>query len=266
MHSFIFKLMFVIIIPLNCIALENKIIVASTTSTYDSGLLTYLNDHFKNKYNINVQILAQGTGQALRTAKDGNIEVLLVHHKESEIQFIKDGYGIKRYDLMYNDFVIVGPKNDHSNCFNINTKLKDIITNKKIFISRGDDSGTHKKEIELWNLIDLNIKDFDESFYFSVGQGMGNVLLIANEKLAYTLSDRSTWLSFNRKNNLKIICENKPPLFNQYGLIIVNPNINKDLNIEDAIKYVNWLLSDEGKDLINNFKKNDEQLFYYNYK
>ena len=250
---------------LNLNALENKIILASTTSTYDSGLLTYLNTYFKKKYFIDVNVLSQGTGQAIRTAKDGNVEVLLVHHIESEKKFVEDGFGIIRHNLMYNDYIIVGPKNDNSQCINVEDKLKEIINENKIFISRGDDSGTHKKELELWNLININNYKFHDS-YLEVGQGMGNTLLITNEKRAYTITDRGTWISFKRKNNLKIICESKPPLFNQYGIILVNPKLNNLLNFEAAKTYVSWLISEEAKKLINSFKKNGEQLFFFNYK
>ena len=248
----------------NIHALERKIIIASTTSTYDSGLLKYLNKHFMNKYEINVQIIVQGTGQAIRTAKDGNVELLLVHHKKSEIQFMKNDYGLKRFNLMYNDYVIIGPKEDLGKCQNIQNKLKNIIKNNLKFISRGDDSGTHKKELELWLLFNLNPEKFSEN-YLSVGQGMGHTLLMANEMRAYTISDRSTWIAFKKKDNLKIICENKPPLFNQYGIILVNPKLNTSLNIKDAEIYLNWLISEEGKFLINNYIINDQQLFYFNY-
>tara|TARA_Y100001970_G_C14200881_1_gene841008 strand:+ start:609 stop:1415 length:807 start_codon:yes stop_codon:yes gene_type:complete len=265
MNYFFIKLILLFFLSTQIFANDNKIIIASTTSTYDSGLLSYLNDTFKKKYKINVQVLSLGTGQAIRTAKDGNVEILLVHHKESELKFIDQGYGIKRYDIMYNDYVIVGPKNDKSKCLNIKDKLEQIIDNGLTFISRGDDSGTHKKELELWDLINIKPRNIKNSHYLSIGQGMGNTLLIANEKFAYTLSDRGTWISFNKKENLKIICENKPPLFNQYGIILVNPIINNNLNFVDASIYVNWLLSKEGENLINNFKKNGKQLFFYNY-
>ena len=245
-------------------ALERKIIIASTTSTYDSGLLKYLNKHFMKKYEINVQTIVQGTGQAIRTAKDGNVELLLVHHKKSEIEFMKNDYGLTRFNLMYNDYVIIGPKEDLDKCQNIQNKLKNIIENNLKFISRGDDSGTHKKELELWLLFNLNPEKFSEN-YLSVGQGMGHTLLMANEMKAYTISDRSTWIAFKRKDNLKIICENKPPLFNQYGIILVNPKLNRSLNIKDAEIYLNWIISEEGKFLINNYKINDQQLFYFNY-
>ena len=245
-------------------SIEKKIIISSTTSTHDSGLLTYLNNEFKKKYNINVQVLAQGTGQALRTAKDGNVELVMVHHEVSELEFMKNGFGVERFSLMYNDFIIVGPKSDLNKCKNIQSKLSFINSNNLNFISRGDDSGTHKKELELWRTIEIK-KGYFHSNYLQVGQGMGNTLLIANEKKGYTLSDRGTWISFNRKNNLKIICQFQPPLINQYGIIIVNPNINKNLDYESAKLYVNWLISSEGKELINNYKKEGQQLFFFNY-
>lgn len=244
---------------------EKKIIMGSTTSTYDSGLLTFINQKFKDKYNINIQILALGTGQAIRAAQDGNIEILLVHHKKSELEFMKKGYGLIRHDLMYNDYIIVGPKSDFDKCNNLNLKLKYILENNLKFISRGDDSGTHKRELELWSSVQTISNNFFSN-YLKVGQGMGNTLLIANEMSAYTLVDRGTWVSFNKKNNLKIICEFKPPLLNQYGVIIVNPNVNRNLDIKSAKLYVNWLISNEGKELINNFQRKGKQLFFFNYK
>ena len=179
----------------------NKIIVASTTSTYDTGLLNLLNDKFYENFNIRVQVLSLGTGQAIRTAKDGNAEILLVHHKPSEIKFMNNGYGQERYEIMYNDYVLVGPKNDNGNCKSVQHKLEEIHNNKFLFISRGDDSGTHLKELEMWDLANININK-NKEWYLSVGQGMGSTLLISNEKKAYTLSDRSTWIAFNNKDCL----------------------------------------------------------------
>ena len=242
----------------------NKIIVASTTSTYDTGLLNLLNDKFYEKFNIRVQVLSLGTGQAIRTAKDGNAEILLVHHKPSEIEFMNNEYGKERYEIMYNDYVLVGPKSDDGNCKSVQHKLEEIHNNKFLFISRGDDSGTHRKELEMWNLANININK-NKEWYLSVGQGMGSTLLISNEKKAYTLSDRSTWIAFNNREDLKIVCEDFPPLFNQYGIILVNSSLNKNLNYEDAKKYIDWFKTSEVKELINNFKAKGKQLFYYNY-
>ena len=244
--------------------LENKIIIASTTSTYDTGLMDEINNKFSEKFNIQVQVLALGTGQAIRSAADGNAELLLVHHTPSELEFMNKGYGEIRYNLMYNDFVLVGPKNDTDECRSVLSKFHKIYDEKKIFITRGDDSGTHKKELELWKKINLLPNDSDK-WYLNVGQGMGMTLLIANEKKAYTLSDRSSWISFNKRDNLKIVCENEPPLFNQYGIILVSNKLNNKLNIEDAKTYINWLISDEAKKIINSFKKKGEQLFFFNH-
>ena len=243
---------------------ENKIIIASTTSTYDTGLLNLLNEEFYKKYEVRVQVLSLGTGQAIRTAKDGNAEILLVHHKPSEIEFMNDGYGIERHEIMYNDYVLVGPKNDNDLCKSVQQKLEQIYINQYLFISRGDDSGTHRKELEMWDLTNIKVNR-NKNWYLSVGQGMGSTLLIANEKKAYTLSDRSTWIAFNNRQNLKIVCEDFPPLFNQYGIILVNAELNKNLNHKDAKKYIEWFKTAEVKKLINNFKAKGKQLFYYNY-
>ena len=247
----------------NLYAENNYITIASTTSTHDTGILKYINKSFTEKFNIDIKVLSLGTGQAIRVAKDGNAEILLVHHLPSELEFMNNGYGLLRYDLMYNDFVLVGPKEDNIKCESIENKLNYIANNNLQFISRGDDSGTHKKELELWKLINI-IPDTYSKWYLSVGQSMGQSLLITNNKKAYTLSDRSTWLSFNKKNNLKIVCQNFPPLFNQYGVILVDKKINKKLNITDAKKYINWVISEEAKVLINNYKVNGKQLFFFN--
>ena len=259
----LFAFLFFSITSFELFASDNRIIVASTTSTYDTGLLNYLNSFFEDLFDIKIHVLSLGTGQAIRVAQDGNAEVLLVHHTNSEIKFMNDGYGLIRHELMYNDYVLVGPKNDQLDCQSVATKLREIIQKNLPFISRGDDSGTHKKELELWNSI--NFLPGSSFWYKEVGQGMGITLLMANEKSAYTLSDRGTWVSFNKKENLRIVCENLPPLFNQYGLIIVNPIVNSNLDIENAKIYVNWLISDRGKELINNFRKKGQQLFYFNH-
>ncbi len=243
---------------------ESVITVASTTSTHDTGLLKTINKSFYDNFKIKVNVISLGTGQAIRIAKDGNVEILLVHHTPSELNFMSQGYGKIRYNLMYNDFVLIGPKTDNDKCISIEKKLLKIENNKFSFISRGDDSGTHKKEKELWDLININTNN-NMKWYSSVGQGMGQTLLIANNKNAYTLSDRSTWISFNNKENLKIVCENLPPLFNQYGVILINNKLNNNLNIKDAEVYINWIISNEAKNLINNFKKNGQQLFYFNH-
>ena len=248
----------------NALANDKHITIASTTSTHDTGLLEYINKEFEKKYKIKVRALSLGTGQAIKVAMDGNVEILLVHHKKSELEFMNNGYGTLRYDLMYNDFVLIGPKQDNRNCSSIENKMIEIKESKLLFISRGDESGTHKKEKELWELSNIKIP-FKENWYLSVGQGMGSTLLIANQKNAYTLSDRSTWIAFNKKENLQIVCENLPPLFNQYGIILVSNKINNNLNIEEAKKYIDWITSEEAKKLINNYRVNGKQLFFFNH-
>ena len=257
----LFSLIFLI---KSALAGNKYITIASTTSTHDTGLLEYINKKFENKYNTKVRALSLGTGQAIKVAMDGNVEILLVHHKKSELEFMNNGYGTLRYDLMYNDFVLIGPKKDNRNCSSIENKMIEIKESKLLFISRGDESGTHKKEKELWELSNIKIP-FKENWYLSVGQGMGSTLLIANQKQAYTLSDRSTWIAFNKKENLQIVCENLPPLFNQYGIILVSNKINNNLNIEEAKKYIDWITSEEAKKLINNYRVNGKQLFFFNH-
>lgn len=263
---FLIKLLIIIIFSYcaSINAKEKRIIIASTTSTYDSGLLNNINKKFEEEFKIKVHVLALGTGQAIEVAKKGNAEILLVHHTPSEIKFMNEGYGLERYNLMYNDYILVGPKNDTKGCKSIYKKFIHIYENKKLFISRGDDSGTNKKEIELWQNSKLNFNEF-KNWYIKIGQGMGATLLMTNEKNAYTLTDRATWISFNKKDNLKIICENNPPLFNQYGIILVNSNNNKNLNIIDASIYIKWIISDKGKEIINNFKYKNLQLFFFNH-
>jgi len=258
-------LIFILIFFIKSALADNKYItIASTTSTHDTGLLEYINKEFEKKYKIKVRALSLGTGQAIKVAMDGNVEILLVHHKKSELEFMNKGYGTLRYDLMYNDFVLIGPKKDNKTCSSIENKMIEIKKSKLLFVSRGDESGTHKKEKELWELSNIRVP-FEENWYLSVGQGMGSTLLIANQKNAYTLSDRSTWIAFNKKENLQIVCENLPPLFNQYGIILVSNKINNNLNIEEAKKYIDWITSEEAKKLINNYRVNGKQLFFFNH-
>ena len=167
----------------NALANDKHITIASTTSTHDTGLLEYINKEFEKKYKIKVRALSLGTGQAIKVAMDGNVDILLVHHKKSELEFMNKGYGTLRYDLMYNDFVLIGPKKDNETCSSIENKMIEIKKSKLLFVSRGDESGTHKKEKELWELSNINIP-FKENWYLSVGQGMGSTLLIANQKLS----------------------------------------------------------------------------------
>lgn len=261
---FIYYFFLVSLISTEVLSNNNRLIIASTTSTYDTGFLEYINNNFKKKFNIDVHVIALGTGQAVEIAKRGDVDILLVHYKPLEKEFMDNGYGIVRYDLMYNDYVVVGPKNTKIKCNSIENFFNLIEKEDLFFISRADKSGTNYKELELWNL--ANIKP-NESLnnYLEIGQGMGPTLMMANELKGYTLTDRATWIKYNNKLNLDIICENHPPLINNYGIIAVNPKLNKNVNLKLSLKYINWIISKEGSFLINNFKINGKQLFFYNY-
>ncbi len=260
----LFIIAFLCLLNFNIFGANNRIIIASTTSTHDSGLINYINNAFEKKFNIEAHVLALGTGQAIIVAKNGDADILLSHDPSAEIEFVKSGYGIKRHKLMYNDYILVGPKNDKDNCESIEEKLLKIKNNKLPFISRADNSGTNIKEIALWKNIQFDTEIFTD-WYRKIGQGMGATLLMANELEAYTLSDRGTWINFNKKEKIKIICENYPLLLNQYSIIAVNSNANSKVNTLGAKKYINWIISDDGKKLINSFKKNNKQLFYFNH-
>lgn len=237
---------------------ENKtLILATTTSTENSGLLDFILPDFEKNTGIKVKVVAVGTGQALTMGKDGEADVLLVHAKASEEEFVKEGHGTKRNDVMYNDFVLVGPKDDPAKLKELSSKdianaLKLIKDGGYTFISRGDDSGTHKKELELWKLNNISPEG---NWYVSTGQGMGATLQIASEKLGYTLTDRATYLSMKENLELEVIVEGDNKLFNQYGVIPVNPNKNDKINSDGANKFVQWILSEETQKLISEFGK-----------
>ncbi len=225
-----------------------SIILATTTSTENSGLLDYILPYFKKETGIDVKVVAVGTGKALQMGRDGEADVLLVHAKDSEEKFVAEGHGIKRYDVMYNDFVLIGPKDDPAKIAK-NAK-SDIL--KSFFVSRGDDSGTHKKEKNFWQEIDIKPEG---DWYISAGKGMGDVIQMADELLAYTMSDRATYLSMKDKIDLEILVEGDPRLFNQYGVIPVNPDKNENINSEGANTFVEWILSDKTQKLIGEFGK-----------
>jgi tungstate transport system substrate-binding protein len=252
---------------IHAIAQEKSIVVASTTSTQDSGLFEYLLPIFQQQTGIAVKVIAQGTGQALDTGRRGDADVVFVHAKSAEQRFLAEGYGVKRNPVMYNDFVLIGPKSDPAGIKgnDIIAALEAIKEKQAPFVSRGDRSGTHMAELALWNK-DAGI-DIDREkgpWYRSIGQGMGAALNMASASNAYVLSDRGTWLSFKNKGNLQILVEGDKRLFNQYGVILVNPekhpNVKKDLGQE----FIDWLLSPEGQKAIANYKVNGEQLFYPN--
>jgi tungstate transport system substrate-binding protein len=231
--------------------LKGRIILATTTSTQDSGLLEELLPHFTQKTGWEVNTIAVGTGEALKMGENGEADVLLVHAKAREEAFIKEGYGLKRYDVMYNDFVIVGPKGEIANNADVEATFKTIFDNQYTFVSRGDESGTHTKELSLWEK--LSIIPTENPNYITAGQGMGSALLMAEEKRGYTLSDRATWLTAKQKTTMDVVCEKDTGLLNQYGVIAVNPKINEKINAEGAQDFVEWILSQEVQNLIESF-------------
>ena len=231
--------------------LPSAIILATTTSTEQTGLLDALIPDFTEKTGIEVKVVAVGTGQALEMGQNGEADVVLVHAKSSEETFVEEGYGIKRYDVMYNDFVLVGTeplpeayKND------ILGALQYIAAEQLPFVSRGDDSGTHKKELAIWKkaLIEPN-----GSWYISAGKGMGEVLQMADEMRAFTLSDRGTYLSMQGNLDLEIVVETAPDLLNQYGIIVVNPDKNPNVHQDEAQQFLEWMLSKETQQKIGAF-------------
>lgn len=241
--------------------IKGKIILATTTSTQDSGLLDELLPDFTQKTGWEVDTIAVGTGEALKMGENGEADVLLVHAKAKEEAFIQAGHGLKRFDVMYNDFVVVGPKGKIEKNNNAEETFRTIFDNKDAFVSRGDESGTHTKELSIWK--NLNITPADNPNYISAGQGMGATLLVAEEKKAYTLSDRATWLATKSKTDMDIVCEKDKQLLNYYGVIAVNPEKSSKINAEGAQDFINWILSDDTQKLIGDFgvKEYGESLF-----
>jgi tungstate transport system substrate-binding protein len=248
-------------------AQDKSIVVASTTSTQDSGLFGHILPLFKKKTGIDVRVISQGTGQALETGRRGDADVLFVHAKPQEEKFVADGFGVRRYPVMYNDFILVGPK---SNSAGING-TKDIIAALKAikgkgvtFISRGDKSGTHAAELDLWKAAGIDIAKDRGPWYKEIGQGMGAVLNTASASDAYVLTDRGTWLSFKNRGDLVIAVEGDSRLFNQYGVMLVNPEKHKHVKKELGQAFIDWLISAEGQKAIADYKINGLQLFFPN--
>jgi tungstate transport system substrate-binding protein len=246
---------------------QNKsIVVASTTSTQDSGLFGYLLPIVKEKTGIVVKVLAQGTGQALDTARRGDADVVFVHAKSAEEKFLAEGWGVKRYAVMYNDFILVGPKGDPAGVKgkDILTALQTIKAKAAPFISRGDRSGTNIAELALWKAAGIAIATDKGPWYREIGQGMGAALNMASGSNAYVLSDRGTWLAFRNKGDLAIVVEGDKRLFNQYGVMLVNPAKHPNVKKELGQQFIDWLISPEGQKTIAGFKINGQQLFYPN--
>jgi tungstate transport system substrate-binding protein len=249
------------------VAAEKSIVVASTTSTQDSGLFDYLLPLFKAKTGVDVKVVAQGTGQALDTARRGDADVVFVHAKSAEEKFLAEGYGVKRYPVMYNDFVLIGPRSDPAavrGSKDILASLAAIKLKGAVFISRGDRSGTNIAELDLWRLAGIDIAAAKGPWYKEIGQGMGAALNTASADNAYVLTDRGTWLAFKNKGDLVITVERDKHLFNQYGVMLVNPQKYPTVKKELGQQFIDWLISPEGQRDIANYKINGEQLFYPN--
>jgi tungstate transport system substrate-binding protein len=249
-------------------AQDKSIVVSSTTSTQDSGLFGYILPLFKEKTGIDVKVIAQGTGQALDTGRRGDSDVVFVHAKSAEEKFLAEGEGVKRHPVMYNDFVLIGPKSDPAGIKgmkDVAQALKTIKDKQADFISRGDRSGTHIAELALWNKdAGIDIEKEKGPWYKSIGQGMGAALNTAGASNGYVLSDRGTWLSFKNKGDLQILVEGDKRLFNQYGVMLVNPAKHPNVKKELGQSFIDWLISPEGQKAIASYKINGEQLFYPN--
>lgn len=246
---------------------DNSIIVASTTSTQDSGLFDYLLPIVRQKTGIIVKVVAQGTGQALDTGRRGDADVVFVHSKPAELQFLAEGQSLKRYPVMYNDFVLIGPRLDPAHIRggkDIVQALRTIQEKAAPFISRGDRSGTHLAELKSWSDAGIDIDKSRGPWYKSIGQGMGAALNVAAASGAYVLSDRATWIHFSNKADLQIVVEGDKRLFNQYGVMLVNPARHPNVRKELGQRFIDYLISPQGQSDIAHYRVNGQQLFYPN--
>jgi tungstate transport system substrate-binding protein len=246
---------------------DKSIVVASTTSTQDSGLFGHILTLFKAKTGIGVKVIAPGTGQALDTGRRGDADVVFVHAKPAEEEFLAEGQGVKRYPVMYNDFIFVGPKSDPAGVMgtkDIVAAFKAIKDKQAPFISRGDRSGTHQAELKLWKNAGIDIEAEKGPWYKDIGQGMGAALNMASATDAYVLSDRGTWLSFKNRGDLVIAVEGDKRLFNQYGVMLVNPEKHPTVKKELGQRFIDWLIAPVGQKAIADYKINGQQLFYPN--
>ena len=244
---------------------EKFIIVSSTTSTENSGLFAYLLPIFESETGIQVRVVAVGTGKAIQQAKDGDADVLFVHHKPSEEQFIAEGFGVERFDVMYNDFIVVGPAADPAGIAGMTdvvAAMTRIAEAGAPFASRGDDSGTNKMELDLWR--QAGVDPAGQAWYSATGSGMGATLNTASGLGAYSLADRATWLSFANKGDMEIVVEGDDKLFNQYGIILVNPRKYPHVKADMGQAFIDWVLSPESQDAIAAFQIDGQQVFFPN--
>ena len=245
---------------------QRVITVASTTSTEQSGLFKHILPNFTRSTGIEVKVVALGTGQALDVGRRGDADVVFVHDKAAEEKFVTDGFGLKRQDVMYNDFVVVGPKSDPAGASgnDIQAALRRIATVKAPFISRGDRSGTHAAELRFWTDAGLDLGAIKGDWYKEIGQGMGPALNTASAANAYVLSDRGSWLAFKNRGNLTIVVEGDRRLFNQYGVMLVNPARHPQVKAQDGQSFIDWLVSSEGQKTISEYTIDGKQLFFPN--
>jgi tungstate transport system substrate-binding protein len=254
-------------LPVTALGQDNSIIVASTTSTQDSGLFSYLLPLFTARTGIVVKVVALGTGQALDVGRRGDADVEFVHAKSEEERFVTEGFGVRRYPVMYNDFVLIGPASDPAaikGSKDIVAALGKIRDKQVPFISRGDRSGTHIAELKVWKLAGVDIAIAKGPWYKEIGQGMGAALNMASAAEAYVLSDRGTWLSFKNKGDLQIMVQGDKRLFNQYGAILVNPNKHPHVKAALGQQFIDWLISPEGQAAIANYRIDGQSLFFPN--
>lgn len=243
--------------------------VASTTSTENSGLFGHILPKFEAASGIRVKVVAVGTGQAIKLAQNGDADVLFVHHRASEEKFVADGDGVKRFDVMYNEFVLVGPKADPAGVRGMRRApdaFAKIAAAKAVFASRGDDSGTHKTELGIWKAATVDVKAVNAQWYRETGSGMGATLNTAAGLGAYALTDRGTWLSFANKGDLEIVVEGDERLFNPYGAILVNPEKHSHVKATEGQAFIDWLVSEAGQKAIADYKVGGLQLFFPNAK
>ena len=244
------------------------IVLQSTTSTQNSGLFDYLLPMYRDISGVAVRAVAVGTGQALKNARNGDADVLLVHARDAEEKFVADGYGVERFDLMYNDFIIVGPAADPAGVRGAASAIEALtkIAAGTMFASRGDDSGTHKKELALWSEARVDVAKASGTWYRETGSGMGATLNVATGIDAYVMTDRATWIGFENKRGFEVLVEGDPRLFNQYGVIMVDPERHPHVKAAQAQAFIEWLLDEAGQTAIAAFKVGGKQLFYPNAK
>mgnify|MGYP003949963279 FL=1 len=270
-HGKMFKLIsriLVLFFGINVTSVADPVIVVqSTTSTANSGLYDAILPQFEKQTGIRVNVVAVGTGQAIKNATRGDGDVLLVHAKAAEEKFVADGWGVDRFDLMYNDFIFVGPDNDPAGLSDATSAVDALIrisSGRALFASRGDDSGTHQKERLLWTSAGIDPTTSSGDWYRETGSGMGATLNVAVGMNAYAMTDRATWMSFGNKLGFKIVFDNDQQLFNQYGIILVNPSRHPHVNAKDGQIFINWMLGEKGQMAIANFTLDGQQLFFPN--